>query len=125
MLSLFYKGGVFMWLLLAIAISIVILAIKKAIYLFGNKITNPKHLEGGINTIIFWGAISIVIGFLSHFWGLYLAMEAIAKANDISPTIVANGFAVSLITIIFGMLIFLFSAIIWLILRWKYKKLAT
>ncbi len=123
MLSLFFNGGVFMWLLLIIAISIIILSIKKAIDLFGSKISDPNHLEKGINAIIFWGGVSLVVGFLAHFWGLQLAMMAISHANDISPTIVANGFAVSLITIIFGMLIFLFSAIIWFIFRWQYKKL--
>lgn len=122
MLHLFFKGGIFMWPLLIILLSIIFISLKKAIDLFLRKNLEAKHIESGLNAILFWGVLSIIIGFIAHFCGLYLAMVEIANANDISPAIVAHGFAVSLITIIFGMLIFLFSAIFWLILRWRYKQ---
>jgi len=123
MFTIFQQGGIFMWPLLIIAISVVILSIKKAIDLFGQTEQPRKQLESGLNAIIFWGAISVIIGFLAHFWGMYMALQAISMASDISPAIVAQGFAVSLITILFGLLIFLFSGIMWLVLRWRYKKL--
>jgi biopolymer transport protein ExbB/TolQ len=123
MFRLFFEGGIFMWPILIIAISIVILSIKKAIDLFGRTDLNQKQLESGLNAIVFWGAISSVFGFLAHFAGMYMAMVSIAEANDISPSIVARGFSVSLIPILFGLVIFMLSGILWLIFRWRRNKL--
>ncbi len=123
LIVIFKQGGPFMKLLLLIFLGIVFYSTKKAIDLFAKHDLEPSKLERGINGIIIWGGISVVVGFLSHFWGLYLAMIAIKYANDISPSIVAGGYAVSLITILFGIFIFLFTAIIWLIFRWRYNRL--
>lgn len=121
MINLFYNGGFYMWPLLLLALIILGLTIKKATDLFGVKQSNARTLESGLNAIFFWGAMSAVIGFLAHFHGMYEAMMAMSKAPDISPAIVAGGFAVSLITILFGLVIFLIASIAWLVLRWRYK----
>jgi len=123
MLHFFNAGGPFMWLLLFAAIAIIILSIKKSLELFGKKDPNQTNLEKGINAIIFWGGISVVLGFFAHFFGMYQAMLAISKVPDISPAVIAEGYAVSLTTILFGLFIFLFAAIFWFLLRWKYKQL--
>ena len=80
-------------------------------------------MENGINAVLFWGIMSIIIGVFAHFIGIYAAMNAIMMANDISPAIVASGYAVSLITILFGLFILMLSSILWFILRWKYKSI--
>jgi biopolymer transport protein ExbB/TolQ len=113
-----------MWVLLIIAIIVAALAIKKVIDFYFKKSLEQKKMEWGLNAIIIWGVISATLGFLGHFQGMYLAMSFISEAADISPAIVAGGFAVSLLTILFGLTIFLFSAIIWLFLRWRFKQLA-
>ena len=123
MLQFFNAGGPFMWLLLFAAIAIVAITIKKLFDLFGNKAPDRLHLEKGINAVIFWGGMSVVLGFFAHFFGMYLAMNAISRAPDISPAIIAQGYAQSLTTILFGMFIFLISAIFWFVLRWRYKQL--
>lgn len=123
MFTFFIKGGVYMWPLLLFAIIILALAVKKAIDLFFKKELSQTQLEKGINAILFWGGISLLIGFLGHYHGLYAAMWAIARANDISPAIVAAGYGVSLITVLFGMIIFLFSMMIWFFYRWRFKNL--
>jgi len=124
LVDLLFKGGPFMWVLLIIAIIVVTLTIKKVIDFYFKKNLEQKKMEWGLNAIIIWGGISVTIGFLGHFQGMYMAMSFIAEAADISPAIVAGGFAISLLTILFGLTIFLFSAIFWLCLRWRYKKLA-
>ncbi len=83
--------------------------------------TSPPGM--GINAILFWGIICIVIGFMAHFLGLYQATRAISQATDISPAVVAMGYAQSLVTILFGMLIFMIAAILWFIMRWQHKRL--
>ena len=123
MLHFFGSGGPFMWPLLFVAIFIISISIKKAIDLFGKRELNNARLESGINAIIFWGGISVVLGLFAHFLGVYMAMQAISMAHDISPAIVAQGYAVSLTTILFGLFIFMFAAIFWFILRWRHKQL--
>ena len=117
MFSLFLAGGSFMWLLLVILLVVVVLAITKGVQLFSNKEKNIKKLENGVNAILFWGIYSVVVGFFAHFLGILYAMEAIKRAADISPAIVAGGYSVSLLTILFGLIIFMIAAIIWFIYK--------
>jgi biopolymer transport protein ExbB/TolQ len=124
MIKFFFSGGPFMWLLLITAITVLVLFIKKAIELYSTKEQDTARLKNGINTIIFWGGISAVLGFFAHFLGIYNAMMVISRASEISPAVIAEGYAVSLTTILFGLTIFIFSAIFWFILNWRYKKLS-
>jgi biopolymer transport protein ExbB/TolQ len=123
MIQFFMNGGLFMWPLLIFAIVIVVLTVKKAIDFFGRQNVNPAKMESGINAILFWGFMSLVVGFYAHFQGLYMAMQAIIKADDISPVMVTAGYAQSLITILFGLCSFIISSVVWFIFRWQYKKL--
>jgi len=123
MFDLIHRGGDLMYMLVLFAIIIIGLTIKKTIDLFSKKDLSQTQLESGINAIIFWGSLSLLIGFFSHFTGLYLAMQAIAEASDISPFIVAEGYGMSLISILVGMSIFIISVIVWFFFRWRIKKL--
>ena len=124
MVNFFFSGGSMMWLFLIIALLILYLSVKKAIQLFGkNELPGPV-LENGINAIIFWGSISVILGFFAHYLGVYYAMQAIYRANDISPAIVAYGYSLSLVTILTGLVLFIVSAIIWFVFRWRYRKLS-
>ena len=123
MLKFFIQGGLMMHLLLILAIIIIVLSVRRVIELYSKKDISKVKLESGINTIIFWGIISLILGYFAHYLGFYNAMEAIKRANDISPAIVAGGYAESLSTILVGLFIFMFSAIVWFTLRWRYKKI--
>ena len=123
MLKTIQNGGPFMWLLLFLAMIIVGLSIKKAIELFWKKETNIAKHEIGINAILFWGGISLAVGLFSYHWGIIIVMKEIGKAQDISPAIVASGYLISMMTINFGLFILFISAILWFVLRWRYKKL--
>ena len=125
MVNFFLSGGPMMWLFLLIGLLIVYLSIKKAIQLFSGRNLPKPALENGINAIIFWGSVAAILGFFAHYLGVYYAMQAISRANDISPAIVAYGYSLSLVTILTGLILFLISALIWFIFRWRYKKLAS
>jgi uncharacterized membrane protein len=124
MIQFFIDGGIMMWFLLIIAILILALSVRKVIQLYGKQDLPKAVLESGINAIIFWGAIAAIFGFFAHYLGIYYAMLAIFQANDISPAIVALGYSISLITILTGLTIFMISAIIWFVLRWRYKQIS-
>jgi len=62
-------------------------------------------LERGLiwlSTVI---SIAPMLGFTGTVWGMIKAFEAIAAANDISPTIVADGISVALLTTLFGLVV--------------------
>jgi len=123
MITFFIEGGPMMWLLLIIAIIIAVLSLKKGLQLFGKNESTRSTLENGINAIIFWGAISAILGFFAHHLGMYHAMRAIAAANDVSPAIVSYGYSMSLTTVLAGLMIFLVSALIWFLFRWRFKNI--
>ena len=116
------QGGSIMYVQVFLGIIILVLSIKKIVDLFGGRELTPSRQEAGVNAIFFWGGINAVLGFYGHFLGIYLAMQAIKEANDIMPSIVAEGYAISLTTILAGLFIFLFSAVVWFFLRWRLKK---
>jgi hypothetical protein len=121
MLQFFFMGGIFMWPLLILLIVVIVLSIKKTIELFGKADAPGKNPESGVNAIIFCGVLSLAVGFLAHYLGLFYA---ITGARDISPPIFAMGYAVSLAPVIFGFIIFIVSAVVWFFLRWKCKKIS-
>ncbi|MFQ5604649.1 MAG: MotA/TolQ/ExbB proton channel family protein [bacterium] len=124
MFTWFYDGGVFMLPLLILSITVLTLTSKKIIELYGKKELDFTRLEVGLNAIIFWGGLSVVIGFLGSFLGIYIAAGHIpATADDISASIVWGGIRVALTTTIFGLIIFAFASIAWFILRSQLKKL--
>ena len=122
MMHIFFEGGPFMWPLLAFAIAIVVLTVKKLPAAFGGREADQVDREGGINAILFWGSMSLVTGFLAHYTGIYSAMQAISRASDISPAVMARGYAQSLVPILTGLLICVASAVAWFVLRWRCRK---
>jgi hypothetical protein len=70
-----------------------------------------------LNYIILFGSLSLIFGILGQGIGLFYAMEAIQEAGDISPALIAGGFRVSMITPLYGILIFILSLIFWGVLK--------
>jgi biopolymer transport protein ExbB len=62
-------------------------------------------LDRGMVWIAFFIAVAPMLGFTGTVQGMILAFEAIAKANDISPAIVATGISVALLTTLFGLIV--------------------
>ena len=122
MMRIFFEGGPFMWPLLAFAIAIMVLIVKKAPAAFGGREADQVDRESGVNAILFWGCMSLLTGFLAHYTGIYNAMLAISRAGDISPAVMARGYAQSLVPILTGLLICVASAVAWFVLRWRCRK---
>ena len=122
-MSFIREGGPLMWPLIIIGIAVLVIAAQKVYDLYFKEGLSKVQLEKGINAIIFWGAFSIILGFFAHFMGVYQAMQAISQAPAVSPQIVAGGYAVSIITILTGLIIFMISAVLWMVFRARYKKL--
>jgi biopolymer transport protein ExbB len=77
--------------------------VEKAITTAGSL--EMAFLERGMvvfSTVI---ALAPMLGFLGTVWGMVAAFDAIKKANDISPAIVAGGISQALLTTIFGLVV--------------------
>lgn len=64
-----------------------------------------SYLEQNCSWITFCIASAPSLGFLGTVIGMVEAFDAIEKAGDISPTVVAGGMKVALITTIFGIIV--------------------
>jgi biopolymer transport protein ExbB/TolQ len=119
----FRSMGIFLFPMVILAAVIAVLTVRKAADLWVRKDLSPARLSAGLHAIIFWGAVSAVLGVLGQYTGMYNALGVISRAREISPGLVAQGFAESFTTTIFGLAILMFSAIAWFILLGRLKKL--
>lgn len=76
--------------------------IERGISSYGS--VQAANLEKGCSWITLFIAIAPSLGFLGTVIGMVMAFEQIQMAGDISPTIVASGMKVALITTIFGII---------------------
>ncbi|MBN2090827.1 MotA/TolQ/ExbB proton channel family protein [candidate division KSB1 bacterium] len=121
MIEFIKNGGSVMWLLLLLAILLLILIGKTIIEIFKRK--DMIAAEYGLNSILFWGCISAAAGIFGHFSGIYVAMSDILAVKDVSPKIVTKGYMIAFSNIILGLLLFIIAVVLWMFLRWQYKKL--
>ena len=77
--------------------------IERSIMSYGS--VQLAKLEKGCSWITLFIAIAPSLGFLGTVIGMVMAFDQIEEAGDISPTIVAAGMKVALITTIFGIIV--------------------
>lgn len=122
MFDLFREGGVMMWPLLILAVAVVVLTVRGWVHV--SRVDGPDPVvETGVDAVVFWGAWSVVLGFLGTIVGIYIAAGAISVAPAISPQVIWGGIRVALITLVFGLLIFAVAAVAWFILRSRYRRI--
>jgi len=119
----FLSGGVVMYPLLLIVIGILVLAARAAWPVFGQARPLPPAAERWLHAILFWGAISVVVGFLGTTAGIIQMAQAVGLAGGVEAPLLWGGFGVALVTTIFGLLIFLLAAVLWFLLRQRNEAL--
>jgi biopolymer transport protein ExbB len=77
--------------------------IEKAIVSYGG--VQMGKLENGMVWLQLFIALAPSLGFLGTVIGMIQAFDDIATAGDISPTIVADGMMVALLTTVFGLIV--------------------
>jgi biopolymer transport protein ExbB len=77
--------------------------VEKAIVNAGS--IEMAFLERGLVWLSTVVSVAPMLGFLGTVQGMILAFDDIAAANDISPSIVATGIAVALLTTLFGLVV--------------------
>ena len=77
-------------------------AVEKAVVSYGS--VQMGLLEKGLVWISLFIALSPMLGFLGTVIGMIQAFDKIQAAGDISPTVVAGGIKVALLTTVFGLI---------------------
>lgn len=77
--------------------------IERSVAAYGS--VQAANLEKGCSWITLFIAMAPSLGFLGTVIGMVMAFDQIQMAGDISPTIVASGMKVALITTIFGIIV--------------------
>lgn len=77
-------------------------AVEKAIVAYGG--VQMGHLEKGLVWISLFIAIAPMLGFMGTVIGMIQAFDDIQRAGDLSPSVVAGGIKVALLTTVFGLI---------------------
>ena len=77
--------------------------VERSITAYGS--VQAGYLEKGCSWITLFIAMAPSLGFLGTVIGMVMAFDQIQAAGDISPTVVAGGMKVALITTIFGIIV--------------------
>ncbi len=108
MMELFKMGGpLFMGILTLQLIGVAFFAIR---YYFRDSPTKRD-----LDLIKSMGVFAMVTGIFGQLLGLFSAFNAIEAVGAVSPSILAAGIKVSMISTIYGVIIFLISYLIWLV----------
>ncbi|HPE99256.1 MAG TPA: MotA/TolQ/ExbB proton channel family protein [Bacteroidales bacterium] len=78
-------------------------SVEKAIVAYGG--VQMGRLESNLSWIGLFIALAPMLGFLGTVIGMVQAFDDIEAAGDISPTVVAGGMKVALITTVFGLIV--------------------
>ncbi len=77
--------------------------VEKSIVSYGSVLMG--RLESGLTWISLFIALAPMLGFMGTVIGMVQAFDNIEAAGDISPTIVAGGIKVALLTTVFGLIV--------------------
>jgi biopolymer transport protein ExbB len=85
--------------------------VEKSIVSYGG--VQMARLESNLSWITLFIALAPMLGFLGTVVGMVQAFDAIETAGDISPTVVAGGMKVALITTVFGLIVAIILQVIY------------
>lgn len=116
MKDLFYMGGpLFMSILTILLIVMVFWILYHFVRYYSSSETDCLETLRKLKYGRSIGLFALVTGILGQLVGFYAAFATIETASDISPTIMAAGLKISMITTLYGIVIFLLSLLLWFI----------
>lgn len=95
--------------------------VEKSVVTYGS--VQMGQLESGLSWISLFIAIAPMLGFMGTVIGMIEAFDAIEVAGDISPSLVARGIKVALLTTVFGLIVAIILQIFYNYLISKIDKL--
>jgi hypothetical protein len=96
------------------AVNLVLVAILFIGYFRKPPRKNAKKMS---EAILFFGSFALLLGILGQSVGIMQALDAIEVASDISLSLMAGGFKVSMLAPMYGFMLFIISFIVWFVYR--------
>lgn len=114
MFNLFYEGGpLFMGILTILFFIVIILSIYFFYIISRKEYKDLDLILKRLKLIKSTGVFALATGILGQLIGLYSAFSMIQEAGAVSTEILVGGLRVSMITTLYGMIIFLISYLLW------------
>jgi len=108
-------GPLFMGILTGLLFIILVIAVFYLVIIVRKDYKNLEEARKRLRYIKSIGLFALITGILGQLIGLYAAFTAIEQAMDVSPAIMAGGLKVSMIAPMYGMVIFLVSYLLWIL----------
>ena len=118
MKDLFFTGGALFMSVLSILLLIMVawMIYHLSKYLISKSSSKEqvlRKIEQGRSI----GLFAMIFGIMGQLIGLYGAFSRMAEAGDISPAIIYAGLKVSMITTMYGIIIYLIAIALWFVSR--------
>lgn len=113
LLEVYKMGGPFMNVISFMGLITMAVVIWKLVEVVKGRLFNTSKLD----LILMAGSVAVATGILSQIVGIVQALEAIRAAADISPEIVMGGAIVSFYAPIWGFIVFIFSLVLYFVLK--------
>lgn len=111
------EAGPLIFPVVLLGVVILILAVWNGLVLLFNRETISSSRRHSIDSILFWGGIAAVLGFLGQWIGIGRLARFVAEQGIVNPQMVAYGLSESLLTPIAGMVVLVIAAFLWFFLR--------
>ena len=111
-----------MGVITAVFIIMVVWAIYHFLPVLLKKEFDPVKTADRLKHVKTIGSLAMVLGILGQLIGLMAAFDAIEQMGNVSQSLLAGGLKVSTIPTVYGILIFIISLIIWIILDYIVSK---
>jgi CubicO group peptidase (beta-lactamase class C family) len=113
MSNLIRFSGPYGYFLVLLALVVLFVTVRAATNLLRESPPAPRVVSEQLNSLLFWGGVAGILGFLGQCDGAYHALNLILQAEEISPHVVAEGFVISFVPTLFGLGILAFSIAAW------------
>ena len=106
-------AGPFLWPQVLLLMVILVLTLINVLRLLGAGGGDAARLARSVNAILFWGAVTAVIGFMGTWSGLLKAFRVLAERGLANPQAVYMGLSEAHITTAVGLGILLLAGFLW------------
>jgi biopolymer transport protein ExbB/TolQ len=116
-------GPLFMGILTSLLVVLLAVSVYFTLSIASGRASGKSNFIHRLTYLKSLGLFTMITGILGQLIGLIMAFNAIERVGDISPAIVVGGLKVSMITTIYGILVYMVSILIWFLLDlWYHRK---
>ncbi len=123
LIDLFFQGGVlFMSVLTLLLILAIVVAFVNGRAVLSKDQEPLAEKRAKLSYIKSIGTLAIIVGIFGQLLGLISAFDTIEGVGGVSTPMLMGGLKVSMISTLYGFVIFILANIIWLVLSLKLRK---